>query len=153
MPVSTGDISKLPKARKAAAERQGFEGKVGQTLVLAGGDGNQIEVLVGIGAAKELNAGRLRRAAAAYARAVSKHQAVATNLVANADSVDSGEAIAAVAEGLRLSTYRYNQLRSDSSRNKNEVKLKTVTIVAGAKGARAGAQPGQCNRRRRRVRP
>lgn len=137
VPVSTDAVSKLPAARKAAAERQGFEGKTGQTLVLAGGEGGQIEVLVGVGPAKELNASKLRKAAAAYARAVSRHETVATNLVAHADKLDSAQAISAVTEGLRLSTYRFNQLRSDSSRKKNEVKLKRVTIVASGKGLRA----------------
>ncbi len=137
VPVSTTAVSKLPAARKAAAQRQGFEGKTGQTLVLAGGDDKLVEVLVGIGPAKELTTARLRKAAAAYGRAVAKHESVATNLVANAGDIDPAEAVAAVAEGLRLATYRYNQLRSDASRKKHEVKLKTVAIVASGKGLRA----------------
>ena len=137
VPMSTEAVSKLPSARKAAAERQGFEGKIGQTLVLAGGDGGQDEVLVGIGPAKELTTAKLRKAAAAFARSVTRHQSAATNLLAHAGDLDQAEALAAVAEGLRLSTYRFNQLRSDSSRKKNEVKLRTVTIVASGKGLRA----------------
>ena len=137
VPVSTEDISKLDAPRKGAAKRQGFEGKTGQTLVLAGGEGKQIEVLVGVGPRKELTTGKLRKAAAAYARAVSKHESAATNLASFSDSLDPSEAIAAVAEGVRLSTYRFNQLRSDSSRKKHEVKLRSVTIIASGKGLRA----------------
>lgn len=137
IPTSTEAVSKLPAARKSAAQRQGFEGKTGQTLVLAGGDGKQIEVLVGLGPAKELTTVKLRKAAAAFARTVSKHESVATNLMSHAEDLDQSAALAAIAEGLRLSTYRFNQLRSESSRKKHEVKLRTITIVASGKGLRA----------------
>ncbi|MDH3301710.1 MAG: leucyl aminopeptidase [Acidimicrobiia bacterium] len=135
--MSTEAVSKLPADRKAAAQRQGFEGKTGQTLVLAGGDDKQIEVLVGIGPSKDLTTAKLRKAAASFARAVTKHGSVATNLMAHAGELDRAEALAAVAEGLRLSTYRFNQLRSDSSLKKNEVKLKTITIIASGRELRA----------------
>ncbi len=137
VPMSTEEVSKLPSARKAAVKRQGFEGKTGQTLVLAGGDGKQTEVLVGVGPAAEVTTAKLRKAAAAFARAVSRHESAATNLVGHAGEVDTADALAAVAEGIRLSTYRFNHLRSESSLKKNEVKLRSVTIVAEGKGLRA----------------
>ncbi len=137
VPVSTEGVSKLPAAQKAVARRQGFEGKTGQTLVLAGGEGKQIEVLVGVGPSSEFNTRKLRKAAAAYARAVSKHDQVATTLASFDESIDGAEAVTAVAEGVRLATYRFNQLRSDSSRKKNEVALRSVTVVATGKGLRA----------------
>ncbi len=137
VPMSTEAVSKLPASRKSVAQRHGFEGKTGQTLVLAGSEGKQIEVLVGLGPAKDVTTGKLRKAAAAFARAVSKHESAATNLMNHAGDLDQSEALAAVAEGLRLSTYRFNQLRSESSRKKHEVKLRTITIVASGKGLRA----------------
>lgn len=137
VPVATEGVSKLPAAAKSAAARQGFEGKTGQTLVLAGAESGPTNVLVGIGPSDELSIDKLRRAAAAYVRAVAKHERVACTLLDQAAEIDPSEAMAAVVEGLRLASYRYNALRSKASRKKDQVKLKRVSLVAKGRGRRA----------------
>lgn len=131
-PVTTADVSRLPSGKKLAAKRQGFEGKTGQTLVLTGADG-AVDVLVGVGPRKELSADKLRKAAAAYAKAVAKHKSVACNLLSQADNLDQGEAVRAIVEGLRLASYRYNELRNTSAA-KNTVELSRVALVGSGRG-------------------
>lgn len=136
-PLTTNEVGKLPAALKKVAKLQGFEAKLGQTLVLAGGDG-PVEVLVGLGARKDVDADKIRRAGAAFARCVSRHRTVASNLVGAAESagVDGGEAIAAAVEGLRLASYRFNEYR-DAESVKAPVNLGRVTLVASGRGLRA----------------
>jgi len=136
LPVTTGGVSKLPAGKKAAAKRHGFEGKTGQTLVLADDKGN-VEVLVGVGPVDELSPAKIRRAAAAYAKVVSKHTDVACTLMSQAGDLELGEVVAAIVEGVRLATYRYNDLRSDASRAKNTVSLKRIAIIGRGRGLRA----------------
>jgi len=96
-------------------ERQGFTGKVAQTLVLrAIGDGPDI-VLVGLGGADRLAGDRglesLRRAAASFVRAAGRGDTAAFVLPEVAGA-DPAEAAAAAAEGGALATYRYDDFRS-----------------------------------------
>jgi leucyl aminopeptidase len=134
-PTTTNEVSRLPAAIKRAAKLQGFEAKLGQTLVLAGGEG-PVEVLVGLGPRKEVTADKIRRAAAAYARAVARHRTVATNVVSAAEAagVDTGEAVVAATEGLRLASYRFTDYRE--SNPKAPVNLKRVIVVASGRGLR-----------------
>jgi leucyl aminopeptidase len=136
VPVTTEGVAKLPDGKKKAARLHGFEGKTGQTLVLAADDGT-VEVLVGVGPTEELSADKIRRAAAAYAKAVSRHQNVACTLLSQTADLDRDDVVAAIIEGLRLASYRYNELRSDASRKKNTVQLKRVAIVGTGRGLRA----------------
>jgi leucyl aminopeptidase len=136
VPVFSDTLSDLPDDRRRAAELQGFEAKAGQSLVLTGSGGGPVEVLIGLGSSKDLSYEKLRKAAAALARAVNRHEAVATNLVTVADGLDRAEAIGAVVEGVRLASYRYTDLKS-ASKDKDEIRLKKVTVVAGGSGVRA----------------
>ena len=80
----------------------GFEGKVGQSYVLAPNARGTVRVLVGIGVAAELTANTLRNIAATAARASAKFESVATTLPsaargdirANAQAVVEGFALA-----------------------------------------------------------
>jgi leucyl aminopeptidase len=65
---------------RSALSAQGFEGKIGQTLVVLGAAGATL-VAVGIGDPRKITSGDLRLAAAALARATSRRSHVATNLV------------------------------------------------------------------------
>ncbi|MGI9599044.1 MAG: leucyl aminopeptidase [Acidimicrobiales bacterium] len=125
-------MSKLPAAHKRAAKLQGFEGKAGQTLFLAGSGSDPAQVLVGLGPTAELTTDRIRQAAAAYARSVSRHTHVACTLAAGAGKVEAVEALAAVTEGMRLASYRYTAYKDSVP-----VKLKKVTLVASGRNLRS----------------
>lgn len=132
VPTTTAAVSKLPAAKRRAAKLQGFEGKVGQTLFLAPSGSGPAEVLVGLGKASEVTADRIRQAAAAYARSVSRHDHVACTLAGGHGKIEAAEALPAVVEGVRLATYRYTTFKE-----KNPVKLKKVTVVASGRNLRS----------------
>ncbi|MGB3734366.1 MAG: leucyl aminopeptidase [Ilumatobacter sp.] len=124
---------------RAALAENGFDGKAGQTLAIPSGDG--LLVAVGVGATDEVDANSLRKAAAAFARAASKHTHLATTL-ADAGDVDPAAAASAVTEGVLLASYRYVGLKTGDDVGS---KLTDLTIVSGAKRAAAadtGAKAG-----------
>ena len=132
----------VSRAQLAAA---GFDGKVGQTLVVPS-SGKSVLVAVGIGAANSATAHDLRNAAAALARAASKHSSLATTL-STVGRGDNEENAQAVTEGLMLASHRYAALKSDKS---FASKLKSaVLVVSGkslgttAKGSRRGSVIGE----------
>jgi len=116
---------------RAALADNGFDGKAGQTLAIPRGDG--LLVAVGIGAVDEIDANSLRKAAAAFARAASKHAHVATTLV-DAGDVDPAAAASAVTEGILLASYRYVGLKTGADLGS---KLTDLTVVTGAKRSAA----------------
>ena len=126
--VSTGDGPKvasadmrldggtLPSALDADwCERQGFSGKVAQTLVLRTLDAGPEIVLVGVGTADRLAGDQglesLRRAAGAFVRSAGRG---GTALLVLPQVIDAapGDTAAAAAEGGALATYRYEDFRS-----------------------------------------
>jgi leucyl aminopeptidase len=119
---------RLDRSRLAAS---GFTGKVGQTLVIPQTDG-PVVIAVGIGSEKNLDAARLRDAAAAFARAASRHSKLATNLT-NVNGVDAGEAAAAVVEGVFLARYRYHAFKRDAS----ESALEELTLISESRRVQA----------------
>jgi leucyl aminopeptidase len=112
----------------------GFEGKIGQTLVVPS-SGKGVLVAVGVGEGSSATAHDLRNAAAALARAASKHASLSTTL-ANVGKGDRAEATQAVTEGLMLATHRYGVLKSDKS---FASKLKSAVLVVSAKSLGAAA--------------
>ncbi|MEZ5408829.1 MAG: leucyl aminopeptidase [Acidimicrobiales bacterium] len=135
-PVAADELDALPAGLKRAAQLQGFEGKPGQILALPGEGSGPLEVLVGIGPRADVGPGPLRTAAAAYARAVTRHTAVATRLAAEigdgATDDQRADAVAAVVEGVRLATYRYTAYKTPSN-----TELDKVTVVVPGRGGRA----------------
>ncbi len=118
----------------------GFDAKVGQTLKLPRPDGPHL-VAVGVGNTQELDATKLRDAAAAFARATDKYTRVATDL-AGLVSVPAADAGQAVVEGVVLARYRYTQLKADTS----QVDLVDLALVAGSDRAgdvTTGAERGR----------
>ncbi|MGA1654431.1 MAG: M17 family peptidase N-terminal domain-containing protein, partial [Ilumatobacteraceae bacterium] len=83
----------------------GFEGKLGQTLVLPNGK-KQLTIVVGIGEVAKANADAMRTAAAALARASAKVASLSTSL-ATAGRGDRAAIAQAVTEGFILATHRY----------------------------------------------
>ncbi len=131
VPVSAEDLGALPPERARAATFAGFEGKVGQTLALPGPVDEPVAVLVGLGNRAEIVDDTYRNAAAAYVRAVSRHQSVACTLAEQAE--DSLGALGAVVEGLGLASYRYTAQKSAPTPET----LRKITVVAKGAGAKA----------------
>ena len=124
---------------REALSAHGFDGKVGQTLVLPAAKGPTV-VAVGVGDARKATAADVRNAAAAFARVTAKHGKVALSLV-DAVSLDARSAGQAVTEGFLMASYRFHELKSTKS-----VPTGTVTIVsssAKARGADAGVERGK----------
>ena len=121
-PGDRDDSLGIEAARLAAA---GFDGTVGSALIVPAGTG-PIVVAVGIGEPSELDAARLRDAAAAYAQATANHERLALRLPDLPATLDQA-AGQAVVEGVLLARYRYDQLRSDASAKP----VREITIVTG----------------------
>jgi leucyl aminopeptidase len=124
----------------ASLRALGFEGAVGQTAVLPRADG-KVAVAVGTGAPEELDAARLRDAAAAFARASAPHAQLAT-MLAGTGAVSPEVAAQAVVEGVLLARYRYDALKGKARGSL----LKGLTLVVPAEQAEAvrrGAERGR----------
>ena len=141
IPVATeGTVPRTVGLSRSALKAHGFEGKVGQTLVVPAATGPTI-VAVGTGAPGEISTAVLRTAAAALTRAAGKRASLSTNLGDN-DLVDARSAAQAVVEGVVLANYRYVGLKND----KTDSPLEQFTLVAGAKrlaAAKEGANAGE----------
>ncbi len=127
IPVSThGDVPKELGLDRAALAATGFEGKLGQTQVVPRAKGPML-VAVGVGARAEIDAAKLRDAAAAFARMATAHEHLA--LLLGDSDVPAPLAAQAVAEGAVLARYRY-LLRGSAPMPKP---LRELTIVGAAK--------------------
>jgi len=119
----------------------GFTGKPDETLAVpvGAGAGPKVAVLIGVGERGRVTTERLRRGAAAVARAASRARGVATTLLEAAPDLDPGAAAQALAEGFSLGSYRFLTYKSDGEASK----LTRVTVVGGAGAAtRAGLDRG-----------
>lgn len=137
--ATTGAVPRNVGLSRSALAAHGFDGKVGQTLVLPAANGSTV-VAVGIGDGRKATAADVRNAAAAFARATAKHTKVALSIV-DAVSLDARSAGQAAVEGFLLASYRFHQLKTTKS-----VPTGTVTIVSSAsraRGADAGVARGE----------
>jgi leucyl aminopeptidase len=141
--VPVGPDGPVPRGlglSRAALVAHGFEGKPGQVLVVPS-SGGSTHVAVGIGPSEERTGAVIRDAAAALARAAAGRGHLATAL-AEVPGVDPHEAAQAVVEGVRLASYRFSALKSNSN---GRVKLDTLTLVSSprqSKAVEAGASTG-----------
>jgi leucyl aminopeptidase len=125
---------------RADLESAGFQGKVGQSLLVPR-RGQPPIVAVGVGEPGRLDAARLRDAAAAFARAAGKHTHLATTL-ADAGRIEPAVAGQAVVEGVLLARYSYDELKGEPS----AAPVTELTLVASEKrvdGVRNGAERGR----------
>ncbi|MBJ7460730.1 MAG: leucyl aminopeptidase [Ilumatobacteraceae bacterium] len=130
---SDGPVSsKVGLNRKQLSER-GFEGRVGQTLVLHGLGGASVVVAIGVGVGNSLTPNDARKAAAAFARAAGKVESLATTL-AGVGRGNKANMAQAVVEGIQLATHRYSELKSDKN---FASRLREVVLVATAENAAA----------------
>ena len=116
-------LGKVDGVRRAVLERAGFGGTTGEALLLD--DGETARIVVGLGATKELSADALRRAGAAFTKALKGHRKAAFTLPASMGDLDEADAAGAVAEGVLLGGYRFDAYRSEKSKKATP----TVTIV------------------------
>ena len=140
VPVGTsGAVPRSLGLSRAALASHGFEGKVGQTLVVPSASG-PTHIAVGIGEGA-LSATSLRTAAASLVRAAGKRAVVATTLVESAGG-DAGRAAQAATEGALLAAYRYAGIK----KTPNPSHLQELVLVvpeAKAKAVTAGAERGR----------
>ena len=135
----TGAVPRQLGLSRAALTTHGFEGKVGQTLVVPATSGATV-IAVGIGDARKATVATIRRSAAALARAASRRASVATTL-ADAVSLDARSAAQAVVEGFVLASYRYTDLKSGVENP--AVTLSVVATGARGKGCDSGVDRGR----------
>ena len=100
------DVLGLDRAALTAAK---FGGQLGETLLIPRQGGSSV-VAVGIGAPGALDASTLRDAAAAFTRAVNKHERMTISL-AEVTGVAPEIAGQAVVEGVMLAHYRYDPFK------------------------------------------
>jgi leucyl aminopeptidase len=127
----------LDRATLAAA---GFEGKIGQALLVPRSDG-PLAVAVGVGKSGQVDATVLRDAAAAFARTAGRATHLATSL-ADVARVPPALAAQAIVEGILLARYRYDALKKEGT----GVPVTDLTLVAPADRAKAmaaGAERGR----------
>jgi leucyl aminopeptidase len=136
--ATTGPVPRVLHISRAALGDHGFDGKVGQVLVLPAA-GRATLVAVGVGDPDQIGTGALRAAAAAFARAVAKRATAATTLT-DVGGVPASDAAQAVAEGMALGTYRFTRFKGEQpSAGLAEVTLVGPNTAALASGAQRGA--------------
>lgn len=121
----------------------GFEGKPDQVATVPGVDGGPVTVVVGLGADVDADADALRRASAVASRAARRHEVVATRLFEAVEAPKRRTVAGAVAEGVRLGTYRFGRYKGGD----DPVRTATTVVLGGggkpvtaalATGARIG---------------
>ncbi|MEM7095613.1 MAG: leucyl aminopeptidase [Actinomycetota bacterium] len=103
----------LPWAQLSA---QGFTGKVAERAVVTVGD--KVHCLIGLGAAEDVDAQVWRRVGVSLARAASRVKSASI-------AVDGDTDVEALAEGLTMGAYSYQEFKSDAKKPT----LKTITIA------------------------
>ena len=129
--VTTEGVDQLGPDQRRAAELSGFEAGVGQVFVWTGPADEPLTVHVGLGPKEEITVDTLRRAAAAFVRSIGEHQAVACALAEDV-GLDTPEAVAAIAEGLGLASYRFDDYKSDPAKRA----LRRISVLGKGTGVR-----------------
>ena len=111
--VSPGSTSDDLGLGADALKSAGFEGNVGQTLVVPSPDG-PINVLVGLGPASEVDGDKLRDASAAFARATQSHGNLSLTIPA-LEAIPAADAAQMLVEGMLMARYRFDALKARPS--------------------------------------
>ena len=123
VPAFSDRLTKVDGVRRAVLDRAGFSGGVGQTLVLD--DGDAARIVVGLGPSAKVGTTALRKAGAAFTKALRGHRRAAFVLPDDLGDLSPAEAAGAVAEGVVLGGYRFDAYRSAPSTKG----APTVTVV------------------------
>jgi leucyl aminopeptidase len=149
VPVFTdGPVPRALGLSRGSLAAVGFDGSAAQIFQVPSATG-PVVVAVGMGARADLTVHGVRNAAAALARAVARHEWVATTLADLEPKDGEGRAVGqAIAEGITMASYRFTKHRSEASNKpdaKNTPKLAKVALVCSAERAASvdkGAQRG-----------
>ncbi|WP_025155382.1 leucyl aminopeptidase [Leifsonia aquatica] len=136
--TSDADVPDGVGLDREALARVGFDGKLGQTLVVPGPAPTTI--LVGAGAAADVTAATVRDLAATFARAATSSARIGMRLP-DTDRVDAETIGRVAAEGILLGRYRYSELKTEPK----TVTLEAVELLVDAAdvaGATAGIAHG-----------
>jgi leucyl aminopeptidase len=117
------------------ASDAGFKAKLGDAWLVTGGDEVRAKsiLLVGLGKRDELTLDGVRRAGAAVAHKLRARRSAAVTVVDGvANTIDAGDAVGALVEGLVLGGYSFQRYKTKAE----APALATVTIV-GQSGARS----------------
>ena len=136
---SEGELPSPLKTDLATLKRAGFEPETGQSVAFPSTSAH-VSVAVGIGDPDELTIGKVRDAAASFARAV-PHDSSLAMPVPVTDSVSVADAAAAIVEGAVLARYDY----SLSAEEPALAPLVTLTVVGTPEDleqAQEGAERG-----------
>src|SRR4051794_4374763 len=112
-----------------------FKGRLGSSWIVTAGDGVAAKavLLVGLGKRDELTLDGLRRVGATVASKLKSRRSVAVTIVdAVPDSIEAGDAVGALAEGIALGNYSFQRYKS-----KGEAPALSSVAILGASGARA----------------
>lgn len=147
VPVATdGDV---PRERldldRATLEASGFNGGVGETLVLPRADGPTI-IEIGVGPRADLGPAAIRDAAAAFARAAMRHANLAIDLTGVASAVEARVVGQAVVEGVLMARYRYRAF-IDRPTEEHLASLTLITAGNRVRSMSAGASRGELTAR------
>jgi leucyl aminopeptidase len=117
----------------------GFVADAGSALAIPRTEG-PVMVAIGLGAQDELDASRIRDAAAAFAQAASTQERVAFSLE-GLDSVSADAAAQAVVEGIMLARYTYTGFGREQKKKSLE-EIVVIATTAQQEAARSGAERG-----------
>lgn len=136
---SSGDIPGSLGLGRERLVASGFSGAAGKTLVVAAGKG-PILIAAGMGPPDEVTAGRIRDAAAAFARAAGSHSRLAFSLE-GLTRVPADVAAQAAVEGILLGRYEFEGF----GRKPRHARVEQIDIVGSTDEAeaRAGAERGR----------
>jgi leucyl aminopeptidase len=137
--TSDGDVPAELRYDREALRRCGFSAKLGQALAVPISEGPAM-VATGLGPDGDLDGAALRRAAAAFARAVPDDGYLAARVPART-AVSAGDAAAAMVEGVLLARYRFDM----RTKPRGPVQVTELVLLAppGAEDeVRAGADRG-----------
>ncbi len=112
----SGEVPSALGLAREALEAQGFEAKVGQTLIVPQRSGATL-IAVGVGdvggVAGSLTAANMRDIGAAFARAAHRSSRIGLDVV-GATTLDSEDSGRLLTEGVLLARYRFNELKPSS---------------------------------------
>lgn len=112
-----------------------FHGKLGEVLTLyPNGEAEKRLVLLGLGEKKETSLEKMRRAYCALTKRCNSLKVESiTVLPPEVKELPSGELSAAIAEGIALSNYRFEELKTFKDKETHAVLLKKVAFVGFSK--------------------
>ena len=142
--VVLGVYSDRPDSRPSdldwtSIEARGFEGKPGQVQI-ATKQGKTLVAVLGLGEVDKIDATAVRKAGAAIARALKKHNTIATPLLEDLPArIEPNAAAQALAEGIVLGSYSFDLYKSEGAKPSA---ITRVVAVGEGRGVVAAMQTG-----------